>query len=350
MNDIASEQIELEERIARGSGKVDDYFKLGKLYLESAQYASLLALYERLEKQSLSEVELARLYYERGDALEPSNRNEAIASFRKSLQHISPNDYSVEALFLRGLCHHSLFLLVTDPDERRSNGEEAIKDFKLILDKRPAFEDKYALFSYIADIYTMLNEHREALSFYNGALRRSANAKERIGALTGIGVVLGKQKKARKAEKYFDTALQEATGIAPTSKIHYEKGKMLFESNDFRKAYEEFKQALESIHNDPGLRGNKDYQIEIFWHLGTIAYELKEDEKAIGYLSRILEEVDEPHYYYASANLTLGHIWLFKQDYARAREHYNSVLSAPRSFEPEKSMAKKCIGEIPLDS
>jgi len=54
--------------------------------------------------------------------------------------------------------------------------------------------------------------------------------------------------------------------------------------------------------------------------------------------------------YYANCNLTLGHIYLFKNDYIRAREYYHNVLTAPSAFDQEREMAKRCLGQIPLDS
>jgi len=351
MNPIIDEKTELEERITKGSDKVDDYFNLGKLYLDNCQYAELLKIYDHLEKLSLSENEFARLYYEKGEALESLNRvEEAIGSYRKSLQHISSKDDSDRSLFLKGLNHYNLFLLLVDPDDGQRHGKEAIKAFNIILERYPNFEDKYALYSYLGDTLGRLGEYKDALSFYSHALELSSDTAERVGALTGLGTIHGLEKKVKKAEKYFNKALQEANESIPTSKIHYQKGKMFFGSNYFSEANRELQAALEHVNNDPRLRNNQEYEIDMLWHLGTIAYELKKDETVKTHLNKVLELADKTHYYYANSNLTLGHVYLFEEDYFRAREHYNNVLLAPRAFEEERDMAKKCLAQIPLDS
>lgn len=342
---------ELEERIKKGSNKVDDYFDLGKLYLDSCQYAELLKLYDQLEKLVLSEDEFAHLYYERGEALESSNRVEdAISCYRKSLQYLSSKDDSDRSLFLKGLNHYNLFLLLLDPDDRKKHGKEAIKTFSVILERYPNFEHQYALYSYLADAAGRLGRYKDALSFYSNALELSSNIAERVGALTGLGTIHGFEKEFEKAEKCFNEALQEANEVIPTSKIYYEKGKMLFEFNSVSEANKAFQAALEQASNDLRLKNNQEYKIEILWYLGTVAYELKEDKAVKINLSKVLELADKTHYYYANSNLTLGHVYLFEEDYIRARGHYQNVLSAPRSFDKEREIARKCLAQIPLDS
>ena len=204
MNPIIDEKTELEERITKGSDKVDDYFNLGKLYLDNCQYAELLKIYDHLEKLSLSENEFARLYYEKGEALESLNRvEEAIGSYRKSLQHISSKDDSDRSLFLKGLNHYNLFLLLVDPDDGQRHGKEAIKAFNIILERYPDFEDKYALYSYLGDTLGRLREYKDALSFYSHALELSSDTAERVGALTGLGTIHGLEKKSQKGREVF---------------------------------------------------------------------------------------------------------------------------------------------------
>jgi tetratricopeptide (TPR) repeat protein len=340
--------IELEEKINQGSTNVAEYIELSSLYIESGQHDNFLKLSNQLEKFPLSKWETAILHYDKGEALQLSNRmEEALSSFKKSLQAIPPKDDSADTLSLKGLNHYNLFLLLQDSKESRQHAQDAIRCFELLIKKYPNYEDKHRIYSYLADTYEKLGKYEPSLHYNNLALEISSNNYELVWALIGMATTYGMAKKYRESEEYFNKALRKANKSVPTSKIYYEQGKMYFEGNDLTKAAKAYRNALKYKKDDPKLKDNQEYEIDIFWHLGTIAYELDNEKDIVKYFEKVLECIDNSHYYYANSHLSLGHFYTVKKDYITARKHYYKVLIAPHAADEEIKMAKEWLAKLP---
>jgi tetratricopeptide (TPR) repeat protein len=339
---------ELEEKINQGSTNVDEYIELGSLYIESGQHSNFLKLHKKTEKLPLSKLEMAVLHYDKGEALKLSNRiEESSSSFKKSLQAIPPKDDSADALSLKGLNHHNLFLILQDSKESHQHAKDAIRCFELLVKQYPNYEDKHRIYLYLADTHEKLGEYESSLHYNNLALEISSNNYELVWALTGMATTYGMAKKYRESEDYFTKALRKANKSVPTSKIYYEQGKVYFEGNDLTKADKAFRNALKYKKDHPELKDNQEYEIDILWHLGTIAYELDNEKDIIKYFEKVLECIDNSHYYYANSHLSLGHFFMMKKDYIKARKHYSKVLTAPHAADGEIKMAKEWLAELP---
>ena len=339
---------ELEEKISQGSTNINEYIELGSLYVENGQHDNFLKLSNQIEKFQLSKWETAILHYDKGEALKLSNRiEEALSSFKKSLEVTPQKDDSADALSLEGLNHYNLFLLLQDSKESHQHAQDAIRCFELLVKKYPSYEDKHRIYSYLADTYEKLGEYEPSLHYYNLALEISSNNYELVWALIGMATTYGMAKKYEESEEYFSKALLKANKSVPTSKIYYEQGEMYFESNDLTKAAKAFQNALKYQKDDPRLKDNQEYEIDIFWHLGTIAYELNKEKDVIKYFEKVLGSIDNSHYYYANSHLSLGHFYRMREDYIRARKHYHKVLTAPHAADEEIKMAKEWLAKLP---
>lgn len=341
---------ELEEKLNQRSVNLNEYIELGSLYVENGQHDNFLKLFNQIEKFQLSKWETAILYYDKGEALQLSNRiEEALSSFKKSLHAIPPKDDSADTLSLKGLNHYNLFLLLQDSKESRQHAQDAIRCFELLIKKYPNYEDKHRIYSYLADTHEKLGEYESSLHYNNLALEISSNNYELVWSLIGMATSYGIAKKYRESEEYFTKALDKANKSVPTSKIYYEQGKMYFESNDLTKAAKAFRNALKHQKDDLQLKDNQEYEVDILWHLGTIAYELDKEKDIVKYFEKVLGSIDESHYYYANSHLALGHFYTMKEDYIKARKHYRKVLIAPHAADEEIKMAKEVLAKLPSE-
>ena len=127
-------------------------------------------------------------------------------------------------------------------------------------------------------------------------------------------------------------------------------GKMYFENDYLSEADTAFRNALQKYENDVLLGGNKEYKLDIFWYLGMIAYETGKEKDIVKFFKEIMLNIDNSHYYYANIHITLGHYYSIKNNYDKARDHYNIVLSAPYATDEEINMAKSCLSQIPLNA
>jgi len=339
----------LEEKIRTGSGQIEDYFDLSALYFESGKIQNLLELYQNVITLNLSGKDLAQIYCEKGEALQSLSRSgEAIDCFLKSLSKLPSKGQTTEELGMAGINHYNLALLLADSPEGEKHSKAAVKCFNLLIEHDADNRERYAAFSHLADLYSRLGNYETSLHYYELALEVAADNSERVWALSGKAAVSAQAGRFNESAELFERALTEASDEIPKSKIYYEQGKMLFEENNFAKAFMAFQKAFGMRKYDPTLRNNREYEIDILWHLGTSSYEVEDEERAFDCLQKVLENINETHYYFANSHLTLGHLYLMSNKPGKAREHYNKVLKAPRVSQEEMQMAKDCLAHIPL--
>jgi tetratricopeptide (TPR) repeat protein len=339
----------LEEKIRHGSKAIEDYVKLRGLYFEHARYDELLNLLEvMITQMNLTDLELAGIYAERGETLQVFDRfEEAVCAYQKSLQFLQEIEESPTTLYLKAMNHHQLFICLFADEESYHHARESTKYFHAVIQHPLEYEEKYRSYNHLANIYAHLGEYDNALCFHQAALELASNTKDIVFALREIASVYGKKQEVDTAVHYFEEALQKAGDAIPTTIIYWEFGRMYFEAEQFAKADQMLREALKRIGDDPELRVTPTYEIEILWHLGTSAYEEHDFEDAIRYLMNVLEKIDDEHNYYADSHLTLGHCYLLLEDYEKALEHYNYVLTASLVSDEQITMAKACLERIP---
>ncbi len=130
------------------------------------------------------------------------------------------------------------------------------------------------------------------------------------------------------------------------TQIYYCMGKMYYEAGWAEEAGTAFENALKNLHRDPYLKHNPQYVADIYWHIGSMAYDRYEYPRAVSLLSRVLDHVTEDHPYFCDTHITLGHCHLGQGYFEKAREHYNAVLFSPKASPEEIAMADECLKEI----
>jgi tetratricopeptide (TPR) repeat protein len=269
----------------------------------------------------------------------------------KSFKLIEKEADSADSLDLKGLNKYNLFLHLMGRDEGRQHAEDAIKYFNLSLKSTDSSDSRYFVtFSYLADIYSKLGQYENALNHYDQVLKLSSDKNDIVWALVGVASIYGLRKKLKLAEQYFNKAIDEASNTIATTKIYFDMARMYFENDCLSEADTAFSIALQKYENDVVLSGNKEYKLDILWYLGMIAYETGKDKDFVKLFKEIMLNIDNSHYYYANVHITLGHFYSIKNNYEKAREHYNIVLSAPYAIDEEIKMAKSCLSQIPLNA
>jgi tetratricopeptide (TPR) repeat protein len=340
----------VEEKIRHGSDDFEEYMTLREFYFASGQYDKLLnVLHQILTTFRLTGVELAGIYLEIGDAFRILDRlQEAADFFQKSLQILQKNmEISPKSLYLKAMNHYKLFYCLPDEEASYHHAREAITAFQKVIQHPLEYEDQYQSYTYLAGTYAQLGEYDNALYFHQAALEFASTPEDRALVLTGIAALYGKKREWETAVRYFEEALQQAGDVVPTAIIYWEFGRMYFEAEQFAKADQMLQEALKRLGDDPELRVNPAHEIEILWHLGTSAYREHDFENAIRYLTDVLEKIDDEHYYYADSHLTLGDCYRLLEDYEKALEHCNYVLTSSLVSDEQITLAKECLERIP---
>lgn len=338
---------ELETRIEKGSIVLDDYLRLGKIYLERGEFNKLLNLYEKALFLPLTNIERALIMYEKGQAIDLlGKKEEAILCYEQSLKLLSNEKESDLILDIKGMNYYNLSLLLYNEKKGYEYARKALEELNHLLGKYPAHKERYAIYSYLSELYCRFNEFDKALEIYKKGFEISKNNEEKVWCLCGIASVYRDKGDYRKSEENYKQALNIAKDKKFLSKINFEMGRMYFDSKHTEEAIEAFNNALNYRAYDPVLRNNKEYIADIFWHLGTLTYHNKNYDKVIEYLSKTVENIGENHVYYCNTHITLGHCYLAKEEYSNARDHYNKALFSSLATKEEINMANECLKRI----
>ncbi len=353
---VNSESIELElvKKIKDGSKCFEDYRSLGTIYFDREDFYEYLVLLDRALALSLTNIERAITLSDKGEALELlGKRIEAHPCFEQSLNLLTNEEETPDVLYIKGKNHLKLTLSFFNDEREYEHINQAIEKFKVLLDKEYEldYEVKHKATSYLAESYCRNNEFDKAVENYKKAVGISNNDDDRVWSLHGIATVYREKGDYIKSEEAFNQALDMAKDKKYYSKVYFDMGEMYFNSDRKREAFDAFNNALSYKEYAQYLKDDKVYVAEIYWYLGSLIYNSIYDynydfDKVIGFLSKALEYIKKDHGYYYDSHITLGHCYLAKENYGKAKEHYNVVHSATSVTEAQKDMVNKCLKEI----
>ncbi len=346
------EEAGLVKKIKDGSKRIEEFRELGKIYFDREDFNEYLALLEKTLELSLTNIERATTLSEKGEALDIlGKRIEAFPCFEQSLNLLTNEKETPDIIYLKGMNHYKLTLSNFNDEREDLHINQAIENFEVLLKKEPNYELKCSVTSHLAESYCMNNEFDKAVETYKKAVEMSNNNDDKVWSLVGIATVYSEKADYKQSEEAFKQALDIAKDKKYYSKVYFDMGEMYFNSDRKREAFDAFSNALNYEEYTLYSKYNKEYIAGIYWYLGTLVYNSINDynydfDKVIGYLNKTLEYINEDHGYYYDSYITLGHCYLAKEDYDKAKEHYNVVKAATSVTDEQKDMANKCLKEI----
>ncbi len=252
---------------------------------------------------------------------------------------------SSDILYFKGLNHYKL-LHDTDSESRDEHGRQALEMFRKLSRNYSGYQS-YMVNYYLGILYARINKFSEAIEALNKAIEMSENNTDKISCLTEIANTYSDQGDYSKSEKTFERIFRMTDDNKEYSILYFDMGLMYFKSNNNGKAIDAFNNALRYLEFDPVLANHKIYISKLYWCLGKLAYEYRNDvDKAISHFDKVLENISEDHADFCDVHTTLGHCYLVKKDYDIAMSCYNKVLSTPSVTDDEKDFAIKCLKEV----
>jgi tetratricopeptide (TPR) repeat protein len=347
---------ELENKIKNGSKDLNDHISLGALYFQVGEYDKLLYLYDQTLKLQLSALDEGRIYYERAESFQLLNRiEEAISAFKDAISVLEQQENTWEALYIICNSYYNLYLQCLDNAQLKHYFDKAEVYYKLAIKKYPNHQELHYLCSTFADLYMRNNEYEKALFYYDFAIDQNPDAISLVQYLCGMASVYARKSDFIKAISYFEKAIKTATKSSiNTSKIHFDIGEMYysmeFSKSSLKKSKDNFSKALQLKDNDLYLKNNAEYELQIHWYLGRIAYEINNSEQAVEiHFRKVLDLLaDRNHPLYSSSHLSLGHFFLGQGNIAKAKDHYNEVLLSPLADNEQMKIARECLSQLSL--
>jgi tetratricopeptide (TPR) repeat protein len=339
----------LESRIENGSRNAEDYLSLGKVYLDRGDYDKLLELYARTSTLPLSDEERAIILYEKGQAYRLSGKKEDAISCCEEYLELFGNEKDDLLLAMSGLNYYNLSLLSLyqlDQEEKSSEyAKRALEAFETLLQKYPDYEEKTMVYAHISELYGRFEEYGKAIDSCKKAIETARNGEERMDSLLILGSINMGKENYQEAEEAYRQAFMLAKEEKDLSRIYFEYGKMCFVSNRIQDAIEAFNNAMKFMKSDPLIRDDKGYAADILWYLGSLYFEKQEYDRAMEYMERTLECIEENHVYKCNIYITLGHCYFAKGDYTMAQGYYNNTLLSPLATKEEIDMANESLDE-----
>jgi len=336
-----------EEMIRKGTDDINCYFKLASLYFDKGKYEEVLSLYNGLSEKKLTIIEQGRVLYEKGVACQILNRIEdALSFFRISLKKIQKVKDSIEALDIKGLNFYSIFNLSQSEEEKIRYATKALDCFNKLKTQFKVREEDYSVNSYLAGIYEKIGQYDNSLNLYNEIIESSTDLHDRVWAMVGAASIYELKGDYQNSLTCLIDALKRAGNTVPTSKIYFDLGKLHFTTKVYEAAKEAFQNALFKMKEEILLKDNEEYKIDISWYLGSIAYNLGENEDFISYFTDLLRKIGTNHFYYPNINITLGHFYSEKNDFIKSRYYYEKARLSETISEEELKMVEECLTRI----
>jgi tetratricopeptide (TPR) repeat protein len=285
------------------------------------------------------------LLYKKAECLVILGRcTEAMALFKAAILLVGSDPQSAEDLDIAGMSHYNLYTMLP-LGEGEQHLEPALRYLEALLANYPNCEEPHDVASYIAELYLGRGDFSAAIDAFKRASDLCDKPEKRIWSLVGLAGVYREQGNHESAEKLYREAL-----VAPPenalSRIHFEFGKLLFAGARLDEARETFRAALAFRNKCPPLLANPLYLADVLWHFASVAYQQSDMEEAIRSLEQVLILISREHAYFANSNITLGHCYTARNDYAKARDHYNVAVFAPFASDEELEMAQQCLKDI----
>ncbi|MBI9077648.1 MAG: tetratricopeptide repeat protein [Desulfatibacillum sp.] len=340
----------VEEDLQRGKADLDSLFALGDMYFSQGRHLDLLDLCNRMTTMPLTKLDLATvLSYKGVTHVCLSHWEAATAAFLQSLDALEHAPENMEEVVsLKGMNYYDLSLYCQDVDKADDYGELALKYLTILSRSFPDYPHMSKVFAHIADLHHSMGDLDQALVYYGLFYEASVETEDKVWAMTGMATVYGFLGQTDKALEMYNDALQVADSKALMSKVYYDLGEMHYRLENFYESRSSLETALKFRDQDPVLMQNEEYEVSILWRLGTIAFDLEEEEEMAPLFEKVLGMINSTHSYYADINLRMGHYYLGLCRYATASGYYNEVLLTPAASAEETLIAKDCLAGIPL--
>jgi len=339
------DKLELQEKIASGSQKLEDYVGLADLLVGEDKHEEAIKLLESALNLSISDIKKAQAAVELGwliyNVEEPSR---ALSSADRSLDLLSNELESFERTFLEALTlsltAHCLWL--DDNQAATEAGSTALRLFERIIRDAPEF-DRIVVVQYeAARICNLLGLTQKSLQLCATCLGQSLTDEYRLSCLVTYGEALRLERHFGEAERVLKEALSNVKLDAHMlPRIHFDLASTYRDAGQLIKARDSFVLAFDALRSFPGLQNDRQFLSDLYWNIASLCYELKDYEKA----TRIFEEVlarqarDDVHYW--NAVTWLGYCHEAKGNYDQARAYFESVLASSYAAESDKIAARQ---------
>lgn len=342
---------ELQRKIASGSHDPDHYTELSEFLVKAGRYNEAIDLHQKALSLDFSGLQKAKIQLDLAFLYNWLEKpRQAILEAEKARLLLPEESEIGEGLFLLGMADSLIAQCSPDHDASNEAARSALERLTRLITENPDFENAPFVFIQSARLQNRLGNPKAAIKVCNDCLNRELDPDDRMDCVIELVEALRCEKQFAEAERVVKDALRLTESNKEKSPRLYCTLGLILKSLDLLvEACDAFERALSNVDKKSHESDRLVVLKEAYWNLGELYYELREYQKSINVLQKLLLLYPEDDLYRRDILVSLGQGYQSTGNLTEARLCYEQVLRSPHASEDEKASTQQQMGIIYYD-
>lgn len=250
----------------------DAKLRLADSYFGSKNFAAASKIFKEVFKSGKFSSDDPYTYFQYAQALYKSGEsNAAIDEFRNLQKKFPDSKYGESSLFTIGFIKF-----------QEGEFEEAINDYRMVMQIYKKSSLTPAVYYSIGDAYFNLGEYDSAIVNYRNVLAKYPSSEYAYDAINGMQYSYVAAGRSNEAINLIDRYVSQNPNLKFSDQIYFKKGEIYYSQRDYENAKLSYQEFLVKY-------PKSSFVPEAYYWLGKSSQNLKQDDEAIFYFSKVFD-------------------------------------------------------------
>lgn len=250
----------------------DAKLRLADSYFGSKNFAAASKIFKEVFKSGKFSSDDPYTYFQYAQALYKSGEsNAAIDEFRNLQKKFPDSKYGESSLFTIGFIRF-----------QEGEFEEAINDYRMVMQIYKKSSLTPAVYYSIGDAYFNLGEYDSAIVNYRNVLTKYPSSEYAYDAINGMQYSYVAAGRSNEAINLIDRYVSQNPNLKFSDQIYFKKGEIYYSQRDYENAKLSYQEFLVKY-------PKSSFVPEAYYWLGKSSQNLKQDDEAIFYFSKVFD-------------------------------------------------------------
>lgn len=250
----------------------DAKLRLADSYFGSKNFAAASKIFKEVFKSGKFSSDDPYTYFQYAQALYKSGEsNAAIDEFRNLQKKFPDSKYGESSLFTIGFIKF-----------QEGEFEEAINDYRMVMQIYKKSSLTPAVYYSIGDAYFNLGEYDSAIVNYRNVLTKYPSSEYAYDAINGMQYSYVAAGRSNEAINLIDRYVSQNPNLKFSDQIYFKKGEIYYSQRDYENAKLSYQEFLVKY-------PKSSFVPEAYYWLGKSSQNLKQDDEAIFYFSKVFD-------------------------------------------------------------
>ncbi len=250
----------------------DAKLRLADSYFGSKNFAAASKIFKEVFKSGKFSSDDPYTYFQYAQALYKSGEsNAAIDEFRNLQKKFPDSKYGESSLFTIGFIRF-----------QEGEFEEAINDYRMVMQIYKKSSLTPAVYYSIGDAYFNLGEYDSAIVNYRNVLAKYPSSEYAYDAINGMQYSYVAAGRSNEAINLIDRYVSQNPNLKFSDQIYFKKGEIYYSQRDYENAKLSYQEFLVKY-------PKSSFVPEAYYWLGKSSQNLKQDDEAIFYFSKVFD-------------------------------------------------------------